>query len=369
MTLPPLLASLPIPGTNGLYVADSPEWLAALVLVPVMLWLRQRRRTQVLVVPFAAAWHRPSVATFSRWPSLLATLGTVLLIVALARPQRIDDRHEVRAEGYDLILAVDISTSMLSEDYQRKGERINRLQAIKPVLQAFVERRPNDRIGVVVFSGRAYTLAPLTLDHDWLGRQLERLKVGVIEDGTAIGDGLGVALSRLQQAGRDDSAGRRLGAFVILLTDGANNRGALNPLQAADIATSRRIPVYTIGAGKEGWVPVPVGRRADGSVAYQAQFSQLDEGLLRTIATQTGGAFFRADDVGTIEEAFRSIDRAQKIEYEAKSRLLTTELFPFAALPGLACLLVAALPLAASARGRREPAPAAQRIHLTDTHA
>jgi Ca-activated chloride channel family protein len=178
-----------------------------------------------------------------------------------------------------------------------------------------------------------------------------------------------VALTRLQQAGRDDSTGRRLGAFVILLTDGANNRGALNPLQAADIATSRRIPVYTVGAGKEGWVPVPVGRRSDGSVAYQAQFSQLDEGLLKTIATQTGGAFFRADDLGTIEEAFRSIDRAQKIDYEAKSRLLTTELFPLAALPGLLCLLVAALPLAHGTRGRREPGPAAQRINLPDTHA
>ena len=166
--------------------------------------------------------------------------------------------------------------------------------------------------------------------------------VGIIEDGTAIGDGIGVALTRLQQARRDDGSGHRLGAFVILLTDGANNRGALNPLQAADIATSRRIPVYTIGAGKEGWVPVPVGRRSDGSVAYQAQFSQLDEGLLKTIATQTGAAFFRADDMDTIEEAFKAIDRAQKIEFQAKSYLVTTELFWWLAAPGLTALTLAA---------------------------
>lgn len=336
------LAALSLPGFGGSYMVDSPEWLAALVLIPVMVWLRQRRRTEVLVVPFAAAWHRPSLAARSGWPATLALIGTTLLVLALTRPLRVDDRHEVRAEGYDLILSIDISSSMLSEDYQRAGERINRLAAIKPVIQAFVDQRPNDRIGIVIFSGKAYTLSPLTLDHDWLSRQLERLKIGAIEDGTAIGDGLGVALSRLEQARREDGGGRRLGAFVILLTDGANNRGSLPPLQAADIAATRRIPVYTIGAGKEGWVPVPVGRRPDGSTAYQAQFSQLDEQLLRTIATQTGGAFFRADEVGTIESAFKAIDRAQKIEHQAKSRLLTTELFPLFAAPGLLLLLLAA---------------------------
>ncbi len=340
----PLLASLPLPGFGGQLLLDSPEWLLFIVFIPLILWLRSRRPAPVVVVPFSAAWHRPSFRTSSRWPSLLASSGSLLLILALARPQHVDDRREVRAEGYDLVLAIDISSSMLSEDYERRGDRINRLEAIRPVIQAFVRKRPNDRIGIVVFSGRAYTMAPLTLDHDWLDRQITRLKVGVIEDGTAIGDGLGVALTRLEQAARE-SKGRRLGAFVILLTDGANNRGTLNPLQASEIAQSRRIPVYTIGAGKEGWVPVPVARRTDGSYVYQQQFSQLDEGLLRVIASQTGGGFFRADDVDTVEKAFSSIDRAQKISFQARSHLLTTELFPWLAGPGLACLLVSALAL------------------------
>src|SRR5690606_26509501 len=121
-------------------------------------------------------------------------------------------------------------------------ERINRLQAIKPVIQAFIERRPSDRIGIVLFSGRAYTMAPLTFDHDWLASQLERIKIGLIEDGTAIGDGLGVALTRLEQAKRE-AGGIRQGAFVVLLTDGANNRGSLTPRQSAELAKSRGIPV------------------------------------------------------------------------------------------------------------------------------
>src|ERR1043165_8174763 len=155
------------------------------------------------------------------------------------------------------MLAVDLSTSMRAEDYEKGGERINRLQAIKPVIQAFIDNRPTDRIGIVLFSGRAYTMAPLTFDHNWLSRQLSRVRIGMIEDGTPIGDGLGVSLPRLEQAKRD-SAGKRMGAFVVLMTDGANNRGALQPQQAAELAKSRGIPVYTIGSGKEGYVPVPV---------------------------------------------------------------------------------------------------------------
>jgi Ca-activated chloride channel family protein len=238
-------------------VFQSPLWLFALLLIPAVLWLRGRRSLPVLLVPFAAAWHRPSLASTSRWPAGLAVLGMVLLIVALARPQRVEDKREIRTEGYDIMLAIDLSTSMLAEDYEKGDARINRLQAIKPVIQAFITQRPNDRIGVVVFSGRAYTLAPLTFDHAWLGRQVERLKTGLIEDGTAIGDGLGLALTRLEQAARNKD-GRRQGAFAVLLTDGANNRGTLTPLQSAAVAKSRGIPVYTIGAGRDGLVPFPV---------------------------------------------------------------------------------------------------------------
>jgi Ca-activated chloride channel family protein len=323
-------------------VLHDPLWLLALLALPLLVWLRGRRSVPVLLVPFAAAWHRPSLASVSRWPIGLGLLGLVLLIGALARPQRVEDKREVHSQGYDIVLCVDLSGSMLSEDYERDGERINRLQAIKPVIQAFIEKRPADRIGVVLFSGRAYTMAPLTFDHDWLASQLERLKIGMIEDGTAIGDGLGVALTRLEQAKRE-TAGKRQGAFIVLLTDGANNRGSLTPQQSAELAKSRGIPVYTIGAGKDGIVPFPVFDEKGRKLGYRRQMSDLDESALREIAEMTGGHFFRAADISTAESAFRAIDKAQKIEFQAKSYLLTTELFLWFAVPGLIALALAAL--------------------------
>jgi len=324
------------------FTLHDPFWLLALLALPVVAWLRGRRRVPVLVVPFAAAWHRPSLVAPSRWPVVLLFAGLVLLIAALARPQRVEDKREVRSEGYDIMLAIDLSTSMRAEDFEKDGERINRLQAIKPVIQAFIERRPSDRIGIVLFSGRAYTMAPLTFDHDWLARQLSRVRIGMIEDGTAIGDGLGVSLTRLEQAKRD-SGGKRMGAFVVLLTDGANNRGALQPQQAAELAKSRGVPIYTIGAGKEGYVPIPVYDDNNRKMGYRRMLSDVDEPALREIANTTGGKFFRVADTDTIESAFRAIDRAQKIEFQAKSYLVTTELFWWLAAPGLGLLLVGAM--------------------------
>ncbi len=324
------------------YTFADPWWLLALLVLPLALWARGRRGAPVLVVPYAAAWHRPSFLPTSRWPAACALAGLVLLIVALARPQIVEDRREVKQQGYDLMLSIDLSGSMLAEDYERNGERINRLQAIKPVIQAFITQRKSDRIGMVVFSGRAYTLAPLTFDHDWLGRQVERLKLGMIEDGTAIGDGLGVALTRLEQAGREEG-NQRKGAFVVLLTDGANNRGLLTPEQATEIARTRGIPVYTIGAGRDGLVPMPVFDDQGRRIGTRRTISDLDEGQLRAMAEATGGKFFRAFDSDTIERAFAAIDQAQKIEFTAKSYLLTTELFAWFAAPGAALLFLGAL--------------------------
>jgi Ca-activated chloride channel family protein len=320
----------------------DPLWLLALLALPLLVWIRGRRKVSVLLVPFAAAWHRPSLTGMSRWPSTLALFGLALLIVGLARPQKVEDKREVRTQGYDIVLAIDLSGSMLSEDYERGGERINRLQAIKPVIQSFIEDRRSDRIGIVVFAGQAYTLAPLTFDHDWLARQTERLKIRMIGDGTAIGDGLGVALTRLEQAKRE-SGGKRSGAFVVLLTDGSNNRGTLSPQEAANIARSRGVPVYTIGAGREGLVPFPVLDDKGNKLGYRQVLADLDEGALRQIAEETGGHFFRATDTDTVESAFKAIDRAQKIEFQAKSYLVTTELFPWTAVPGALAVVFGAL--------------------------
>ncbi|WP_324726101.1 VWA domain-containing protein [Actomonas aquatica] len=324
------------------YAFQDPLWFAALLLLPVVFLLRGRRRLPVRVVPFAAAWHRPSAVNASRLPAVFAVLGLILLTAALARPQRQEDRREVHQQGYDLMLAIDLSGSMLAEDYMRGGKHINRLQAIKPVISAFIKDRPGDRIGIVVFSGRAYTLAPLTFDHEWLARQVERLSVGLIEDGTALGDGLGVALSRLEQEDRTVN-NRRQGAFVILLTDGVNNGGALDPIDAAEIAVNRGIPVYTIGAGRNGMVRVPRIDPATGrTMGYAQRMSELDEATLRRMADMTGADYFRAGESDTVESAFAAIDRAQKIEFEAKSYLLADELFFYFAAPGALLLLLAA---------------------------
>ncbi|HEY8994401.1 MAG TPA: VWA domain-containing protein [Lacunisphaera sp.] len=346
--------------TFGAYTFHDPLWLLALLVLPLLVWVRGRRGAPVLVVPYAAAWHRPSLIPSSRWPAVFASTGIILLIVALARPQIVEDKREVKQQGYDLMLAIDLSGSMLAEDYERDGERINRLQAIKPIIQAFIKQRTSDRIGMVVFSGRAYTLAPLTFDHEWLERQVERLKLGMIEDGTAIGDGLGVALTRLEQAKREEGA-KRKGAFVVLMTDGANNRGVLTPDQATNIAKSRGVPVYTIGAGRDGLVPMPVFDDNGNKIGYRRAISDLDEGQLIAMADATGGKFFRAFDVDTAEKAFAAIDAAQKIEFQAKSYLLTTELFHWAAIPGAVLLFLGALfALPPVLRGRARPLGAPQ---------
>ena len=337
----------------GWRLAD-PAWLLLVLALPAVAWLRARRGRPALIIPFVSQWSGRDLVTRSRVPQFLVGAGIVLLAIALARPQRVDDRRQVHEKGYDIVLAIDLSGSMLSEDYERGGQRINRLQAIKPIIDAFIARRPSDRIGIVTFAGRAYTLAPLTSDHDWLHRQVERLKVGLIEDGTAIGDGLALAVSRLGQTDRFEN-GQRLGAFVILLTDGANNAGAVDPSQATEIAKAKSIPVYTIAAGQDGIVPMPVFDESGRKLGYRDMMSDLDEQALRVIAHETGGRYFRAMDSGTVDAAFAAIDRERKIEFDAKANLDLQEFYAWAAWPGLALVLIgyemALLPLHRSAGG------------------
>ncbi len=324
---------------------EQPLWLLALLLPPLVALLRRRRPVSVLVIPSAAAWAAPAAPSIRRWPVWFAHLAAVLLVFALARPQRIDDRVIVRGEGYDLVLALDLSTSMYSEDAELDGRQVNRLEALKPVLAAFIERRPADRIGFVAFAGRAYTLAPLTHDHAWLGRQIARLRIGLIEDGTAIGDGLGLSVDRLQRARKDPDA-PRAGAFVILLTDGANNNGQLAPEQAAALAKTARIPVYTIGVGSGQPAPFPVFDETTGRrVRTVLRAFATDEPSLRAIARETGGAFYRADDPTATREAFAAIDRAQKTTFDQTNHIVATELYAWPASFAAGLLLLAALPL------------------------
>ena len=203
-------------------------------------------------------------------------------------------------------------------------------------MQAFIERRTSDRIGVVLFSSKAYTLSPLTTDHDWLEKQVGRIRIGLFQrDGTAIGDALGVALSRLDQS-KWEEGGKRKGAFIGHLPDGGNNMGSIAPMQAARLAHARGVPIYTIGAGTDAPAPYPIFDDNHRRIGTGTIPSDLDENSLRDIAHETGGRFFRAADTDTIESAFKAIDASEKIEFQAKSYLLTDELFAWLAAPGLA---------------------------------
>jgi len=333
------------------WLAD-PEWLFALLLLPAVHALRTRRGQRAMIVPFAARWAGRERVERSRLGEACVWLGIAAVIVGLARPQRVEERRQVEQRGYDIVLAIDLSASMLAEDYEEGGRRMNRLQAIKPIIEAFTERRTGDRIGVVVFAGRAYTLAPLSFDHPWLRRQIARLKVGLVEDGTAVGDALALAVSRLGQAAREEG-GRRLGGFVILLTDGANNSGSVEPLEAARIAQAKGVPVYTIGAGREGLVPMPVTDEQGRIVTYRSVRSSLDERTLRAIAEVTAGRYFRARDADTVEQAFAAIDAERPIEFDAKAHLLAEERFAWFVAPGLALF---SLGLLGAQRARRSAA-------------
>ncbi|WP_164157052.1 VWA domain-containing protein [Sandarakinorhabdus rubra] len=315
-----------------------------LALPALLLWRRTRGRTPVRIVPHAAAWAGAGGMGGSlRIVALYAALA--LLIVALARPQRIGSDQKVEQQGYDLMLAIDLSTSMLSEDYQGPKGRINRLETIRPIIRQFIARRPNDRIGIAVFARRAITLAPLTTDHGWLARQVATLRTGLIEDGTAIGDGLGVALNniaRARGAATDSGSNYGGGAFIILLTDGSNNSGDLTPAEATALARFRRIPVYTVGTGRNGMVPFPVFAANGRRIGTSQQPSALDIDALKTIAAQTGGRFFMAGDTRALAAAFAAIDAARKARFSVRRSVRVDELFPWFALPAMLLLVVAA---------------------------
>ena len=321
----------------------DPLWLALFVLLPVILVVRRRRSVPALVVPGANEWHAPGVSPAAVWPIVAAYVGLALLILALARPQVLVPLEDQKKRGYDFIIAIDLSTSMYAEDFQRGATTTNRLQAIKPVIAAFINQRPNDRIGFVVFAGRAYTFAPLTFDQDWLRKQTARLSIGLIEDGTAIGDAIGVSLHRLREGwkdkDKDQAAGQsREGAFIVLLTDGSSNKGSLDPRQAASLAAEDGVPIYTIGAGADGKVPMPVFDSAGTRTGTELVDSEVDTLLLRDVAAATGGLFFRATDANAVRDAFAQIDGAEKIEFGVPPPMIRHELFPLFALIGVVLL-------------------------------
>ena len=303
----------------------NPEYLYLLIAVPLLIvWYWFRHRSSDAEVTFSSlegfegeiksvkVWLRHSLF-------VLRLLAISLLIIAIARPQSTSRRQNVSVEGIDIVLALDVSGSMLARDFKP-----DRLEASKDIAHNFIMKRPNDRIGLVIFSGEAFTQVPLTTDHAMIANMFHEIKSGMIEDGTAIGDGLATAVSRLQESDA-------ISKVVILLTDGVNNAGSVDPMSAAEIAKLYGVRVYTIGVGSEGYAPYPV--QTPYGIQMQQMKVQIDEDLLKKIADETGGRYFRATGNARLREIFNDIDKLEKSKIDIQEFRKKYEMFlPFALL-------------------------------------
>jgi Ca-activated chloride channel family protein len=314
----------------------QPWFLALLLLLPVLAWLKGRHGRQAAFlyssVHLVKAVGHVSRSVAGRVLLALRWATLALFLVGLARPQFIASETSVSASGIDIVVALDLSGSMESEDFVLRGQRVNRLTIAKDVLKQFIERRPGDRIGLVAFAGKAYIAAPMTLDHDFLLLNLERLNLHTIEEGTAIGSGLSAAVNRLRDL-------KSKSKIVILMTDGQNNAGKIPPLTAAEAAQALAVKVYTIGVGTRGTAPMP-RLNVFGQKVYVQVPVDIDEKTLQEIAAKTHGKYYRADSTDTLRKIYDEIDQLEKSEVQMKKYVQIEELFPWAVVPGLFLLLL-----------------------------
>lgn len=315
-------------------IFDDPYFLILLIIVPILIFLYIKERISrrgfvtysdlTVVNKLAPSWKQ-------RFKHLLFSMRMMMLsfaVIALARPQSPFTEEEITTEGIDIILAIDVSSSMKAVDFQPS----NRLEAAKIVSADFVNGRVHDRLGMVVFAGRSYTQCPLTLDYGIVHSFLESIHIGMVEDGTAIGMAITTAVNRLRNSDAESKV-------VILLTDGRNNRGELDPITASQIAKTMNIKIYTIGMGKEGTVMYPLDDPIRGQRLIPIQ-SDIDEEILQQIANNTGGSYFRATDEKKLEEIFNQIDEMEKTEIQVTEYTQYTELFEWFAIPVFALLVL-----------------------------
>ena len=306
-------------------------WLLAVpvLLIAHYLWQELSGRKPHLRVSTIIPWKKEGMsvlAVLRHLPFVLRIAAISLIIIAIARPRSSSDVEKVNTEGIDIVLAMDVSTSMLARDFKP-----DRISAAKDIAVEFIAQRPTDRMGIVVFAGESYTQCPLTTDRATLINLMKEVQTGLIEDGTAIGNGLATAVARMM----DSDAPSRV---VILLTDGVNNRGADAPLTAAEIAKSYGIRVYTIGVGANGMAPYPV--MTQWGVEVQNMQVEIDEDLLKQIAENTGGRYFRATDNTKLSEIYSEINKMEKARTTVDSFPVYKELFGKYALAALICLLL-----------------------------
>ena len=312
----------------------NPVFLILLGIIPLLIWDYFRRaRTREARVIFSDISIPKNIrpgfrARYRHTPMILRMAVVFIFILALARPQAGQKEEEIITEGIDIMLTLDISGSMKAEDFSPQ----NRLGAAKDVLREFIKSRRNDRIGMVVFSRYSFTQGPLTLDYGALLELLDKVDIGMVEDGTAIGTALSNAVNRL----RDSGAKSRI---IILLTDGVNNAGKIDPLTAAKAAKTLGIKIYTVGAGKPGGAIYPVQDPIFGK-RYMHMDTEIDEALLKNIADETGGLYFRAKDKEGLMEIYKTIGQLEKTKIETKEYADYTEIAGLFILPGFILLLL-----------------------------
>lgn len=326
-----------------------PELLWLLLLIPVLAWLKGRfGGTPGVLFSTTRTIAKIGGRRRSRAGDFLTGLlylAMACLVVALARPQLGKTITHTQASGVDIMLVIDVSRSMLAEDFTIGSQRANRLEAVRQVTEQFIKERPNDRIGIIAFAGRPYLVSPMTLDHEWLIRNLDRIQIGLVEDGTAIGSALASAANRL----KDKEAKSKL---VVLLTDGDNNAGRVTPLTAAEACKALGVKVYTIGAGTRGTAPYPFVDPF-GRTVYRQVPVEFDEEILRNIASITGGSYFRATDTKSLQKTFDEIDQLEKSKVEIRKVAQYQDFFPWLVLCG--ALLLAAESVLSQTVWRRLP--------------
>jgi Ca-activated chloride channel family protein len=297
-----------------------------LLLIPIMIvvlfFIHRSQKSSAINFPSLSLIEglKPSwKSRFSFLPRVMRYIVLTLFLVALAGPRIVSNESIVKTEGIDIVLAIDASGSMAAEDFKVKGRRTNRLNIVKGVVKEFVEKRENDRLGLIAFAGLAFTASPLTTDYQWLITNLERVELGLIEDGTAIGSAIVSSVSRLKESEAKSKV-------IVLLTDGVNTAGSIDPIMAAQTAKTFGIKIYTIGAGSKGKVPFPMtdffGRRI-----YQNIEIDIDEEMLQEIAGVTQGKYFRATDTQSLREVYKEIDKLEKTEIQEQGYREFDELF------------------------------------------
>ncbi len=312
----------------------QPEWFWLLALLPiVMLW--RGRRGPIAAIEYSDVSLAREVARASRnrigrllW--MLPILACALMIAGLARPQRAHSRTEVTANGIDIVLGLDVSGSMQALDFKIQQQRVSRIEVVKSVVSKFIDERPDDRIGLIAFAGAPYLVSPITLDHDWLQQNLERVSIGGVDDGTAIGSAIAACVNRLRLTPAKSKV-------VILLTDGVNNTGKISPLAAAEAAKAMGVRIYTVGVGVRGNAPIPI-RDAAGNTRLITVKVDVDEKTLQAVADETGGKFYRATDTDSLQKIYEQINRFEKTAQTVQKFERTEELYPWALIPSLAIL-------------------------------